>query len=154
MASSFIKQYTSLPLDKPDPGQHGSIISWVPLLSIRVTGKHMTRPSFSIPAYVDSGSPYCLFHSGVADYLRIKPESGIKSDLGGVIGGVREPLYFHKVNVMIENRWMIEVVGGFSRKMSVQAILGRSYFFDRFQVRFDHSTSPPQFEVTKIDLVH
>jgi len=154
MANSLIKQYTGMPLEKPDAGQHGAAMSWVPLLNIRVSGKHMQRPSFSFPAYVDSGSPYCLFHSAVADYLKIKLESGIKGDLGGVIGGAKEPLYFHRVYLTIENRWIIEVVGGFSKKLSVQAILGRSYFFDRFYVRFDQSKNPAEFEIEKIDLTN
>jgi hypothetical protein len=41
-----------------------------------------------------------------------------------------------------------------AKKLSVQAILGRAGFFDRFEVRFDHSMSPPNVEITKIDLIN
>lgn len=102
------------------------------------------------PAFVDSGSPYCLFHSTLADYLHINLRSGAEAELGGVISEHKEPLYFHKVNLMIENRLMIEVFAGFSKKLSVVARLGRAGFFDCFYVRFDHSKSPPEFEIEKI----
>ena len=55
---------------------------------------------------------------------------------------------------MIENQFLIEVFAGFSKKLSVVGILGRGGFFDRFHVRFDHSKSPPEFEIEKIDLVN
>jgi hypothetical protein len=95
-----------------------------------------------------------LFHSAVADFLKIDLKSGAESVLGGVIDAQREPLYFHRVNITIENHFVLEVLAGFSKKMSVAAILGRGGFFDRFYVRFDHSTSPPQFEIEKIDLIN
>jgi len=154
MANSLIRQYTGLPLDKPDPGLGGAKTIWAPLLGVRVSGKHLQRPSPQIPAFVDSGSPYCLFHSAVADYLHINLKSGTEAELGGVISAHKEALYFHRVNLTIENTWTIEVFAGFSKKLSVAAILGRAGFFDRFRVRFDHSQSPPEFEIEKIDLIN
>ena len=51
----------------------------------------------------------------LATFLRIPLESGVKGLLGGVIGGVREPLYFHQVNVVIENNWTIPIWAGFMK---------------------------------------
>ena len=88
---AMIRQYTAMPLDKPEPGLHGAKKIWAPQLRVRVSGKHLQRPSPSIPAFVDSGSPFCLFHSAVADYLGIDLTSGAQGELGGVIGGQKEP---------------------------------------------------------------
>jgi hypothetical protein len=143
-----------MPLDRPDPGLPGATKMWTPQLRVRVSGKHLHQHSPSLPAFVDSGSPYCLFHSAVADFLHIDLKSGAQGQLGGVIDDHKESMYFHKVNLTIENHWLVEVFAGFSKKLSVVAILGRSGFFDRFQVRFDHSKTPPEFEVTKIDLIN
>ena len=146
------RQYTALPLDKPDPGVGGAKRVWTPLLKVRVSFNHQNTPT--LQAYVDSGSPYCLFNSAVADFLHIDLKKGSESSLGGVVSGQRELLYFHRVSLTIENNWVIEVLGGFSKKLSVAAILGRTGFFDKFRVCFDHSTSPPEFEITKIDLIN
>jgi hypothetical protein len=101
---------------------------------------------------VDSGSPYCLFKADVATYLHLDLKSGPEGSLGGIIGGPVEPIYFHQVNIVIENNWTISVWAGFMKKLSVAAILGRAGFFDRFFVTFDHSTSPPEVEINKIEL--
>lgn len=156
MADSIIRPYTSVPLDFPDPGLGGATTVWAPKLKVRVAagGKHFQKFTPLLPAYVDSGSPYCLFNSAVADFLHIKLKGGDEGSLGGVIGGVKDPVYFHRVVLSIDNHWMINVLAGFAKKLSVVGILGRRGFFDRFQVKFDHSTSPPQFELTKIDLIN
>ena len=146
------RAYTPWPLDKPDPGLRGANRVWTPVLKVRVLGpSHRVSPS--IPAVVDSGAPYCLFRAEVANYLKLPLKNGPEGGIGGIIGGVREPVYFHQVNIVIEDNWTISVWAGFMRKLSVTAILGRAGFFDKFQVMFDHSQSPPEFEVTKIDLI-
>lgn len=122
------------------------------MLRVRVSSKHQHTPT--LPAVVDSGSPYCLFRADVADFLHIDLKKGPEGKLGGIIGGPNESLYFHTVNLVIENNWTITVFAGFMRKLSVPAILGRGGFFDRFIVSFDHSQSPPEFEVSKIELIN
>jgi len=37
------------------------------------------------------------------------------------------------------------------KKLSWPIILGRTGFFDRFLVTFDHSKTPHEFEITKIE---
>ncbi len=123
---------------------------WVPTLSVRVGFKHQVTP-FTMPAVVDSGSPYCLFRQDVADFLHINLQGAPGSYIGGVIMGAKDPIRFHQVNVIIESNWTITVLAGFVKKLSVQAILGRGGFFDRFRVRFDHSKTIPEFEITKIE---
>jgi len=71
-----------------------------------------------------------------------------------VIKGASDPVFFYPVNLTIEANWTINVLAGFTKKLSVQAILGRGGFFDRFHVRFDHSKSPPEFEIEKIEVVN
>jgi hypothetical protein len=100
---------------------------------------------------VDSGAPYCLFRADVADFLHIDLKKGPEGECGGVIGGPKDAVYFHNVDILIENNWTIKVYAGFMRKLSVAAILGRGGFFDKFQVCFDHSKSPSEFEITKIE---
>jgi len=40
------------------------------------------------------------------------------------------------------------------KKLAVPAILGRNGIFDRFQVTFDNSKTPHEFEIEKIDLIN
>src|ERR1043165_211054 len=142
------KQYTGLPLSKPDPGLKGAI-NWTPLLKVRISANHQSTPI--LPAVVDSGSPYCLFRADVADFLHIDLRKAPQGSLGGIIGGPHDPVFFHNVNVVVENNWTINVYACFMKKLCTAAILGRGGFFDRFQVLFDHSKNPPEFEVTKIE---
>jgi hypothetical protein len=102
------KQYTGLPLSKPDPGLKGGDKMWVPLLKIRVSANHQQTPL--LHAVVDSGSPYCLFRSDVADFLHIDLSKDPESSLGGVIGGPKDSVRFHHVNVVIESNWTINVL--------------------------------------------
>lgn len=146
------KQYTALPLDNPDPGLQGQDKVWMPLLRIRVSAKHQHTPW--IQAVIDSGSPYCLFRADVADFLHMDLEKGAEGRLGGIVSAIREPIYFHNVSIVVEVNWTIDVFAGFMRKLSFPAILGRGGFFDRFLVQFDHSKSPPEFEITKIEPVN
>jgi hypothetical protein len=107
-----------------------------------------------IPAVVDSGSPHCLFRLDVANFLHIDLTNAPKTSMGGVISDVKDDLLFHRIRIQVENNWTFEVVAGFMKKLSVPAILGRTGFFDRFQVTFDHSVSSPELEINKIDLVN
>jgi len=143
------KSYTGFPLDKPDPGMPGAVKIWVPMLWVRCSYQHQTTPS--LPAIVDSGSPYCLFRTEVANFLHIDLVKAPKGSIGGVISDVHDDLFFHRMRLQIENNWTIDIMAAFMKKLSVPAILGRTGFFDRFQVTFDHSTSPPEVEIDKID---
>lgn len=111
--------------------------------------KHFKSPRF--PAVVDSGSPFCIFRAEFADLLELDLESGAESDVGGIIAGPKEPIYFHKVRVYVEIDWVIDVIAGFVKKLGTTGILGRSGFFDNFHVHFDHSNYPPSVEITRIE---
>jgi hypothetical protein len=87
----------------------------------------------------------------LADYLGIELEKGEKGEIGGILTGSREPRYFHKVTLFVEDHWTFSVRAGFVRKLSVPGILGRDGFFDHFLVQFDHSGKPPVVHLEKIE---
>ena len=80
-------------------------------------------------------------------------ESGKLSKIGGVKKADPDPYYFHRVKLKIEKNWIIEVYAGFSKSMSLPALLGRTGFYDHFYVTFDQSVTPPALEIEKIDRV-
>jgi len=98
---------------------------------------------------VDSGAHSCMFHAGVCRSLGIKLEDGIRSDLGGVIGGQVRPMYFHTVKIPIGAE-QFETMVGFSEHLAVGGLLGRRGFFENSIVKIDSSTNPPYFELEKI----
>ena len=144
------KPYTGFPMAHPDPGFPNEKTLWIPMLKVRCMYQHKMMPG-QILAVVDSGSPYCLFRSDIADFLHIDLANVPQGSMGGVIGGPEDVTYFHKIKLQIENNWTFEVMGAFMKKLAVPAILGRNGFFDRFVVTFDHSKKPYEFEITKIE---
>jgi|SRR5579872_102529 len=143
------KNYTRFPLDPPHPAFRKEVAAWMPILQVRVGYNHKQTPR--MPAVVDSGSPYCFFQSSVAEYLGIDVERGIEDSVGGITKGAPEPVYFHKVQVYVEADWIINIMAGFCKKLSVAAILGRNGFFDNFHTQFDHSGNPPVLEIRRIE---
>src|ERR1039457_1012771 len=83
--------------------------------------------------------------------FEVAPEvkDGLKGDLGGVVGGAKGEVYYHKVKLCIGTH-MILINAGFSEKLSVAALLGRHGFFEHFSVLFDRRTIHPGFEITRI----
>jgi hypothetical protein len=92
-----------------------------------------------------------MFKSDLADYLGIEWEKGEKSETGGIISGLLEPIYFHKVTLFVEDQWTFSVRAGFVKKLSVPGILGRDGFFDHFLVQFDQSSRPPFVHLETIE---
>lgn len=146
------KKYTRFPLDRAAPAFKGETAVWMPLVSIRIGHNHKQTPRFL--AVVDSGSPYCLFKSDVAALLGIDWQSGVEDSIGGITQTTPEPIYFHRVKIHVEADWIIDVMAGFCKKLSVTGILGRNGFFENFYVRFDHSAKPPELEITRIQAVN
>lgn len=142
------KPYTRFPLDKPHPVFKDRTY-YDPRLMVRVGRGHCTTPRFL--AVIDSGSPFCMFQAEVAELLGINLTDGPEENIGGVIRGPQDPVYFHKVKIYVEMDWIIDVIAGFVKKLQVPGILGRNGFFDNFYVRFDQSAIPPQVEITKIE---
>lgn len=131
------KGYTRVPLDGASPAFKNETTVWLPLLNVRVGCNHKQTPR--VPAVVDSGSQCCLFKTDVAEYLGIDVKKGIEDTIGGLSQGMREPVYYHKVRIYVESDWVVDVMAGFVKKLSVAGILGRNGFFENFKVRFDHS---------------
>lgn len=143
------RSYKDFPIEKPNP-IFPDKLTWEPMLQVRLGYRHAQSQRFY--AYVDSGSPYCMFKSGLATLIGLDPlkDPLVIDELGGIIEGRMEPLYVHKVKLYIEQEWVIEVMAGFSKKLSVAGILGRTGFFDKFNIRFDHNVHPPVVEIDKI----
>lgn len=142
------KKYKGFPLDRPHPAL-GDKVLWEPQLLVRL-GKKGRKYTPRFPAIVDSGSPFCIFKEDVASFLGIDIEKGEESKVGGVIAGVFQPIYFHRVQLYVESDWVVNVRAGFVKKLSTSGILGRTGFFDNFVVTFDHSQNPPCLEITRI----
>ncbi len=148
----MIIRYTGFPVEPRHPAFKNEPTSWMPVVTVRVGKTHdIWTPRFG--AVVDSGSPWCLFPTACADFLGMRVADGIESTIGGILKGDSEPIYFHTVKIQVANNWCITVKAGFTKKLSVAGILGRSGFFDNFIIRFDHSTKPPQFEIERIALI-
>jgi hypothetical protein len=120
-------------------------------LNVRLIHRH-SPPSKPIECWVDSGSHICLFHGSLCQSLGIRNiEDGIKDALGGVIGK-RETIYFHKVKILVGSE-QFETMAGFSNSLAVAGILGRRGFFESFRITIDSSTTPPFFELDKINRI-
>jgi hypothetical protein len=148
----MIIKYTGYPNEPRHPAFKNEPTIWMPVVTVRLAKVHDAwTPRFG--AVVDSGSPWCMFPTAWADYLRLDPSQGIESLIGGILKGATEPIFFHNVKIMVANQWCIKVKAGFTKKLIVSGILGRNGFFDNFRIRFDHSVKPPQFEIEKIELL-
>jgi hypothetical protein len=71
-------------------------------------------------------------------------------EIGGVTTYERERAYFHTVKLYIASRWTVRIKAGFVETLQWAGILGRRGFFDKFAIRFDHSVSPPVFDLERI----
>ena len=148
----MIISYTGVPAEPRHPAFKNEPTAWMPLLTLKLAKVHdLWTPRFR--AVVDSGSPWCIFPTALGDYLGINVSKGIESTIGGILKGGKEPIYFHKIKMLVENNWSINVMAGFTKRLAVTGILGRDGFFDNFLVRFDHSIKPPHLEIEKIPLV-
>jgi hypothetical protein len=145
--------YKDVPNDKPNT-LFPDRLRWEPLLPVRLGYKHARSPRLF--AYVDSGSPYCLFKADLATLVGLDPIKNplFIDNLSGVVDGPKDLAYFHKVIVYLEAGHRIEVIAGFSKKLNTAGILGRSGFFEQFKVTFDHSTDPPGLEIEKLPKVN
>ena len=88
-----------------------------------------------IDAYVDSGASLSIFSSVDAGRLGLKMKDGKKRYAGG-IGGKSIPIYVHRLMVQVgpEN---FHANIGFSDELGVGFnLLGREYFFSRFDITF------------------
>ncbi|MBI2539637.1 MAG: hypothetical protein HYW04_07555 [Deltaproteobacteria bacterium] len=131
----------------PHPAFPSQTVQWRPILNVVMFYQHAR--SRRIEAIVDSGSDYCLFHASIGESLGIITRGGIPASVGGVIGGVKGELYYHRIRLLAAGE-SYDIMAGFSPTLSVPALLGRVGFFDNFIVAFDNTPDPPCFDVQKI----
>ncbi len=136
------------PIDKPHPAFPKEEFEWAWVTKVKLIYKH-SPPTKWFEAFIDSGSPWCLFHAQFCKSLGIKLEDGVRDQLSGIVGGPSAPMYFHKVKVMVGSD-QFETVAGFSSELAVAGILGRRGFFENFRCTFDPSDYPPSVELTKV----
>lgn len=135
------------PIDHPHPAFPHEKYGWAWIVNVKLIYRH-SPPTKWFEAFVDSGSPWCLFHAGLCKPLGITLESGVRDDLGGIIQGAKVPVYFHKVKVLLALE-QFEAMAGFSSGLTVGGILGRRGFFENFTVTFDSSAAPPTIELIR-----
>jgi hypothetical protein len=122
---------------------------WAPVINVKLIHRH-APPTKYIEAWVDTGAHCCMFHASFCKSLGIRLEDGIKSELGGVIGDDKRPMYFHKTRILVGSS-QIETMVGFCEFLSVGGLLGRRGFFDNFFFSLNGISNPPTFELDKID---
>jgi hypothetical protein len=133
----------------PHPAFPRDDVVWQPILKVKLSypAKH-SAPTKFFDAFVDSGSPYCYFHASVGRAIGIKIESGIKDTLGGIVQGPVSDVFFHDIGLYV-GADIVKIRAAFSDQLSTAGILGRTGFFDTFIVTFDHSGTPPCFDIQR-----
>ena len=141
--------YKSWPYPADDP-VFPNEFDWCPILPVRLSyaARH-SPPCRLFEAWVDSGSPHCYFQSAIGRAIGIRIESGIESELGGIVEGPKRPVYFHDVALHIGTE-VIRVRAGFCETLTAAGVLGRMGLFSNFLINFDPSSTPPGFELTRI----
>lgn len=133
----------------PHPAFPDEQFHWAPLINVRLVHKHCP-PTKSIECWIDSGSHVCLFHASFCHSLGIKRvEDGIKEEFGGIFADPRQPVYFHKLKIIVVSE-QFETMAGFSWQLGVTGILGRRGFFQNFITTIDSSGNLPHVELRKI----
>jgi hypothetical protein len=92
----------------------------MPFLTVSLLIGH--APTKKFEAIVDSGSCTCLFHADIGKAHGLKLRDGAKGFLGGVVGGAKGEVYYHKVKLCVGTQ-MIPINAGFSENLSVTAFL-------------------------------
>jgi hypothetical protein len=140
--------YKIFPIRKPVPGYPKEAKeTWVPMLPVSIIVGHTTSKRFE--AVVDSGSGICLFHADIGKAIGLKLKDGELSTLGGVIGGSKGDVWYHKIKLKVAGD-IISITAGFCENLAAAAILGRHGFFEHFIVTFDPSTNPPGLRVERL----
>lgn len=95
-----------------------------------------------LEALIDSGADFSVFHSEVADVLRIPWNKGTPNNFVGITGATGL-VYFHTLKLKIGDSTKL-ISCGFSEDLSEESycILGQEGFFENFKVNFNlHSES-------------
>jgi len=65
------------------------------------------------------------------------------------VSGQPTRLYLHTVSIYVMGA-IIPVTAGFCDDLPLAGLLGRRGFLENFKFTFDNSSSPPQFELSRI----
>ncbi len=121
--------------------------TWLPILKVAIIVGHAVSKRFE--AIVDSGSGVCLFHADIGKSLGLKLKEGEHDKLGGVVGGSKGDVYYHRIKLKVLSD-IIPITAGFSEQLATAAILGRHGFFEHFMVTFDPSNNPPGLLIERV----
>jgi hypothetical protein len=122
---------------------------WCAALRIRISNpiKH-SPPSQPFEVLIDTRASRSIFHSQIGHAVGINIESGEEELMMGV-SGLPTKMYLHRVSIYVMGV-IVPMVAGFCPDIPLAGLLGRRGFLEQFRFTFDHSTNPPQFELTQI----
>jgi len=102
-----------------------------------------------VECYVDSGADVSLFPRYIGeDLLGLMVEEGVSSQPMGIAGQTVNA-WIHKVSVKLgEERFESRIA--FAETNLVPSLIGRTDFFDRFTVVFDHKELKTCFVINKL----
>ncbi len=92
---------------------------------------------------IDSGATYSIFHSKIAEKLRINLTSGDKQEFSGV-GGVSSG-YLHKVTFTLAKKTFKAPVVFTQQLQAPFSLLGRTGIFDQFFIEFNEKEKRVEF---------
>jgi hypothetical protein len=139
--------YKTFPLVSALPAFSSVKEIWYPIVNVAISYRHITSKRFE--AVVDSGSPFCLFHSDIGRALGIPIEEGGRDTLKGIAKDASSDAYFHEMQLKLVAD-TIPIIGGFIEDLPVAAILGRNGFFDNFVITFDPCSAPPGLALERV----
>lgn len=148
----MIRQYHRIPISPPYIAFNGEKEEWVPMLYVRLAKMH-AKPSVRISAMLDTGSSFCLFRADIGRSIGLDIPTGTKQPISGVVPGAQTHAFFHRVQLYVESNWVYEINAGFVENFTWGILLGRRGFFDKFDVKFSHSSAHPTFEINQIPLI-
>jgi hypothetical protein len=103
------------------------------------------RPEESVPAIVDTGATYSLFHSEIGRDIGFDVEAGRYQETI-VSNGETMEFFVHRARLWI-GPFVLNIDVGFGEDVSFP-VLGRIGFFQQFRVSFDHGF----FEIVPNDI--
>jgi len=114
---------------------------FLPIIPVELKGK---EEWLEFDAYVDSGAGYSIFHSDVAEILRIEIEKG-KEHYVIVGDGSQIKVFIHQLRIRLADM-EFEATVGFSRRLGIGFnVIGQKDIFDRFRICFDGSEKVVDF---------
>ena len=125
----------------------GQTYEWFPVLPVKL--RYGTRTTDWFAAFVDSGSHCCLFHNDFAKTLGLDLRQGDLDRVRGLQDESWVEVRYLDVTLIVAGEALVVPVG-FCDLAPWPGLLGRSGFFEKFIVTFDHSGNPPGMDVERI----